>query len=82
MCTWQKAKFGDPTIGLTTDVKDSHRQVPIHRDGCRVLDFSSKVFVDIVGMFLGFFSLLLLDCSGCFVRKTGLDLDRRGGVRR
>ena len=51
----EKAKTGEVTFGLTADVKEAHRQVPIHPDdwhllGCQ-LDRGGEVFVNTVGTF-------------------------------
>ena len=51
----EKAKTGEVTFGLTADVKEAHRQVPIHPDdwhllGCQ-LERGGEVFVNTVGTF-------------------------------
>ena len=51
----EKAKTGEVTFGLTADVKEAHRQVPIHPDdwhllGCQ-LEHGGEVFVNTVGTF-------------------------------
>ena len=51
----EKAKTGGVTFGLTADVKEAHRQVPIHPDdrhllGCQ-LEKGGEVFVNTVGTF-------------------------------
>ena len=51
----EKARRGEVTFGLTADVKEAHRQVPIHPDdwhvlGCK-LDEGGEVFVNTVGTF-------------------------------
>ena len=51
----EKAKSGEVTFRLTADVKEAHRQVPIHPDywhllGCQ-LDRGGEVFVNTVCTF-------------------------------
>ena len=51
----EKAKVGEVTFGLTADVKEAHRQVPIHPDywrllGCQ-LERGGEIFVNTVGTF-------------------------------
>ena len=51
----EKARTGEVTFGLTADVKEAHRQVPIHPDdwhllGCQ-LERGGEVFVNTVGTF-------------------------------
>ena len=51
----EKAKTGEVTFGLTADVKEAHRQVPIHPNdwhllGCQ-LELGGKVDVNTVGTF-------------------------------
>ena len=41
----EKAKRGEVTFGLTADVKEAHRQVPIDPDDWHLLAVSSKVGV-------------------------------------
>ena len=64
----EKAKTGEVTSGLTADVKEAHRQVPIHPDdwhllGCQ-LERGSEVFVNTV------LSFLLLESCLCSSWKT------------
>ena len=53
----EKAKAGEVTFGLTADVKEAHRQVPIHPDdwhllGCQLESGQGEeVFVNTVGTF-------------------------------
>ena len=51
----EKAKAGEVTFGLTADVKEAHRQVPIHPDDWHLLvcqlENGREVFVNIVGTF-------------------------------
>ena len=51
----EKAKTGEVTFGLTADVKEAHRQVPLHPDDWHLLvcqlELGGEVFVNAVGTF-------------------------------
>ena len=70
----EKAKTGEVTFGLTADVKEAHRHVPIHPDdwhllGCQ-LERGCEVFVNTVGNVRGLLGFLQLEPCLCRSGKT------------
>ena len=63
------AEPGQPTFALTADVSEAHQQVPIHPSDWRFLccqvSKNSTVYVDTVGTFANYVSIILLEQSWC-----------------
>ena len=51
----EKARVGEPTFGLTADIKEAHRQIPIHPSDWHLLgsqlEPDGEVFINTVGTF-------------------------------